>query len=138
VGKRASALVRIRDLLDDRRRERGGQQAARFAFRQPARAQVEQLLGVELADGRAVGALYVVRIDLELRFRVDLRVLAEQQIVVVLPRVDALATRLDDDLAVEYSAAAVADDAAEALGADGRTRSVTDQRVVIDVLVMAS
>jgi hypothetical protein len=64
-------------------------------------------------------------------------VLAEQQIVVVLPRVDALAPRLDDDLAVENSAAAVADDAAEALAAEGRARSVTDQRVVIDVLVLA-
>src|SRR5687767_12470722 len=60
---------------------------------------------------------------------------AEQQIVVALLRVDALAAGLDDDLAVEDPAATVADDAAEALGADGRARGVADQCVLIDVLV---
>ena len=49
---------------------------------EPAGAQIEQLLGVELADGRAVAALDVVGVDLELGLRVDLRVVAEQQVVV--------------------------------------------------------
>ena len=104
---------------------------------EPACAQVEQLLGVELADGRAVAALDVVGVDLELGLGVDLRVLAEQQVVVALPRIDLLAAGLDDDLAVEDAAAALADDAAEVLAADGGAGRVADQRVVVDVLTCA-
>src|SRR5688572_715566 len=51
--------------LDDRRAEGVRQQVAGGALRQPAAAQVEQLLGVELADRGAVGALHVVGKDLE-------------------------------------------------------------------------
>ena len=66
------------------------QHLARVVVVETARAQVEQVLGVELADGRAVAALDVVGVDLELGLRVDFGLLAEQQVVVRLPRVDAL------------------------------------------------
>ena len=66
-----------------------------------ARAQVEHRVLVELADRRAVRALHVVGEDLELRLRVDLRVVGQQQRLVRLLRVGLLRVLADDDLAVE-------------------------------------
>ena len=66
-----------------------------------ARAQVEQRLLVELADRRAVRALHVVGVDLQLRLGVDLRVVGEQQVMVGLLGVGLLRVLADDDPAVE-------------------------------------
>ena len=60
-----------RNPLDHLGAEGIGQQIARGFFREAPAAQVEDLLAVELADGRAVRALHVVGKDLELRQGVD-------------------------------------------------------------------
>src|SRR5262245_11403759 len=83
-----------------------------------------------------MAALDVIRVDLELRFRVDLGVVAEQQVVVALPCVDALPAALDDDVAVDASAASLADDAAKVFAAQCRARGMAEHRVVVDVLVL--
>src|SRR5690606_6556901 len=57
--------------------ERERQQRAGAVRIEAARAEIEHLVLVELADGRAVAALDVVGIDLEFRPRVDLRLVGE-------------------------------------------------------------
>ena len=122
------------DRRDDRFGERADQQGARVGFVEPARAQVEEGGRIELADGRAVAALHVVRVDLELRLGVDLGACGEQQVAARLARVGLLRARPDDDLAVEHAAATLAGDAAIVLVA-GRVRGcVIDRRVRIQVL----
>src|SRR5687768_7903449 len=127
----------VADALDDGRSKRARQDPAGAARIEPARAQIEQLLAVELTDRRAMAALDVVRVDLELGLRVDLGVLAEEQVVVALLRVDPLATGLHEHAAVENATAALADDAAERLAAQGFARRVIDRRVIIDMLAFA-
>jgi len=51
-----------------------------------------------------VRALYVVRVNLELRLAIGVRVCREQQIVVGLLRVGFLRARPDDDAAGEHAA----------------------------------
>src|SRR5690242_1801745 len=62
--------------------ERVRQELARRSRRDAAALEVEQRRLVEPADRRAVRALHVVGEDLELRLRVDLRLLGEEQGVV--------------------------------------------------------
>src|SRR5271166_2753374 len=64
---------------------------------EPAAAQIEQLLGVDRADGGAVRAAHVIRLDLELGLGIGARTLGEQQISVGLVGVAALRALLDDD-----------------------------------------
>src|SRR5262245_42459815 len=66
---RAGAFVR--DLAEHVVGEGVNEQVARLAAPDPARAQVEQRRLVETADRRPVRAPDVVRVDLELRARVD-------------------------------------------------------------------
>ena len=61
-----------------------------------AGAQVEDRVLIELADGRPVGALHVVGIDLELRLGVDLRLVGEQQVLVGLLGVGLLGVLVHD------------------------------------------
>ena len=73
AARAAATSEAHRDALDDLGAERVGQEVARRSVGQPAALQIEQLLGVELADGGAVRALDVVGEDLELRLGVDVR-----------------------------------------------------------------
>src|SRR5262249_2700622 len=65
--------------------------------RKPARDQVEELIAVDAAERRPVGAADVVRHDLESGNRVRVRVGREQQVAVLLVRVRLLRVRLDAD-----------------------------------------
>ena len=56
------------------------------ASRKPRDSEIEHVLGVELADGRAVRALHVVGEDLELRLGVDVRLVGQQQVAALLRR----------------------------------------------------
>src|SRR6476619_3217129 len=76
-----------------------------------ARAQVEQRVVVELTDRRSMRALHVVGEDLELRLRVDLGVVGQEQRLVRLLRVGLLRVLPDDDLAVEHRARLAGQDA---------------------------
>ena len=108
------------------------QQLPRVRVAQPARAEIEERLIVELTHGRAVRALDVVGENLELRLRVDLRILREQQRAVGLLGVGLLSVRSDDDLAVEDAARAIRQDAFVDLAAAAVRPSVIDRRVVVD------
>ena len=80
------------------------QQVARRGLVDAARAQVEELLLLDLADGGAVRAFHVVGVNLELRLGVDARVVGEQQVAVGLLGVGLLRVLVHDDAAVEYAA----------------------------------
>src|SRR6476661_3970449 len=60
------------------------EQVARVLLADPARAQVEERLFLELADRRAVIAFDVVVMDLERRLRVDDRGLREDEVAILL------------------------------------------------------
>ena len=75
--------------------------------------QVEELVLVDLADRRAVGAAHVVGADLQPRHRVDARLVGQHQVAVGLVGVGALRVRLDPDQPGEDLARAVAQHALE-------------------------
>ena len=66
--------------------ERHQQQIARFLLADAARLQVEQRVLLNLPDRCAVCTLHIVRVNLQLRLRVDLRVVAQQQVAIRLDR----------------------------------------------------
>src|SRR5690606_25133662 len=114
-------------------RERERQEGARAVRVDAARAKVEHLLVVELADGRAVTALDVVGIDLELRPRVDLRLLGEEQIVAALAGVDLLRPGANEQLAAKDPAAVAVGNAAKRGFASRVRRRVIDVDLVVDM-----
>jgi hypothetical protein len=75
-----------------------------LGFRNAAGAEVEQAVGIQRADRRAMAALHVVGVDLELRLAVDLGVLAQQQRLVHLVAVGLLRHLMHVDLALEHAA----------------------------------
>ena len=81
------------EALDQLGHEALDHEALRLRLGQPARAQVEELLLVDLRDRRRVGAADVVGEDLEARDRVDVRALGEQQVAALLERVGLLRAR---------------------------------------------
>ena len=91
--------------------ESQGQKLHRVFTADAARAQVEDRLVIELADGRTVGTADVVGEDLELRIGVDNRVVGQQQIAVGLVGVGFLCVLIDNDPAVEDSFRSAAEDA---------------------------
>ena len=104
---------------------------------QAVRAQVEELLAVDLGDGRRVGAAHVVGQDLEARDRVGVGALGEQQVARLLEGVGALGARVDLDHPAPHRAGAVGQDAAEGEVARGVGRRVLLQRVEVEVLAPA-
>src|SRR5258706_15272762 len=81
--------------------KRANQQMPGCRVAQTTRAEIEQRVIIELPHRRAMRAPDVVREDLELRFRVDLRVLGQQECTIGLLCVGLLRVWPDDDLAVE-------------------------------------
>src|SRR4030065_446588 len=69
---------------DDLGGEGMGQQVARTYFAEPAAAQKEQRIGIDLPDRRTVLAFHIVIEDLKLRLRVDTRLVREQQVAAAL------------------------------------------------------
>src|SRR4051812_32159549 len=65
--------------------------------REPARAQVVQLLGVDLGDRRRMRAAHVVGKDLEAGNRVGVRLLGQQEVARLLKGIDLLRARIDLD-----------------------------------------
>src|SRR5690606_27726731 len=115
-------------------REGVNQQHTRIGLGDAARAQVEQSSRIELTDRRAMAALDVVGVDLELGLRVELGSRREQEITAGLMRIGLLRARMDQHLAVEDSAPASVCNAAVVLGARSMRRDVLDERVRIEML----
>ena len=109
-------------------------QPLRLGAREAARHQVEELLAVDLAERRAVGAAHVVGEDLEAGDRVRVGGLREQEVAVLLVRVRLLRALLDADHPAPDRARRVAERALE--GEVGRRvrRHVLLERVVVEVL----
>ena len=101
---------------------------------EPARAQVEELLLVDLRDRRGVRAADVVGEDLEARDRVGVRLLGEQQVAALLERVGLLRARVDLDHPAPDRARAVGEDAAEGEVRRRVRRAVLLRGVEVDVL----
>ena len=125
---RSSGICRSLDHLAGERVE---QHVARLDLGQAARTQVEHRLVVQLPDRRAVRALHVVGEDLELRVRVDGRVVRQQQRAVGLLGVGLLRVLADDDAAVEDALALAVEDALVELVARAVRHRVIDRGVVV-------
>src|SRR5918911_2317173 len=77
------------------------QQVARHVRVQAATGEIEKLLLFELPDGCAVGALHVVRENLQLRLGVNARFVREQQVLVRLHRIRLLRALPDKDFSIK-------------------------------------
>ena len=114
--------------------ERHQQQPARRHFVNSARAQIEQRIFFHLADGRAVRALHVVRVNFELRLGVDLRGIGKQQVAVGLLRVGFLRVLVDDDAAVKHAVRVAVENSVVKLAAAAVRAGVFDEHVIVEVL----
>ena len=99
-----------------------------------ARHQVEELLAVDPAERRAVGAADVVGEDLEPGDRVGVRLLGEQQVAVLLVGVRLLRVLLDADHPAPDGVRVLAQRALEGEVGLGRGRDVLLEGVVVEVL----
>ena len=86
------------------RQEGAHQDGTGFRVRNATAAQVEHLLRVQFANGRAVAALHIVGEDFEFRLGIDLRVRRQQQRLVHLVAVGLLRIRAHLDLALKHAA----------------------------------
>src|SRR5215471_6882269 len=93
---------RQRDAIYDLSGKSEGQQIACRAFGQAPTPEVEDLLGIELSDGRPMSAFHVVRENLQLRLGVHVSSLSQQQIATFLRRIGPLRPGPNQDLAVEH------------------------------------
>src|SRR6185503_16811241 len=125
---------RMADPFDQLVGERMDEHAARLVGPDAARAEEEEGVVVEPADGRAVAALHVVGEDLELRLGVDDRVAREEEILVDLSGVALLRLRAYEHLAVEDGARAPVEHSLVELAARALGRAMIDRGVVVDVL----
>ena len=124
------------EALDQLGHEALDDQALRLGLGQPARAEVEELLLVDLCDRRRVRAADVVGEDLEARDRVRVGSLRQQQVAALLERVGLLGARVDLDHPAPDGGRAVAQDAAEGEVGDRVRRGVLLRGVEVDVLAL--
>src|SRR6185503_16506955 len=115
--------------------ERVGEQPPRVLGAHAAALHVEERLLVDLPHRRAVRALHVVGEDLELRLRVDVGGLGEQQRLARLLAVRLLRDRVHVHLAVEHAMRAPVEDALVQLAAEAIRLRVNYKRLVIAVLL---
>src|SRR3954464_2300013 len=120
------------DRLQHVRGERARQELARGAPGDAAALEGAQRRLVQAAHRRAVGALHVVGEDLQLRLRVDLRLLGQEQGVVRLLAVGLLRRRVDVHLAVEHAVRRAVEDALVVLAAVAVRLHVLDAGLVVD------
>ena len=125
------------DALDHLARESVDEQAARLVLAQAARAQVEHGVRRHLSDRRAVLALHVVGVDLEIGLGVDQAVLGEQQVLVVDLGVGLLRAFPDDDRAVEDGPRLAVEHSFIELAARAVGDGVVDQGMIVEVLTAA-
>ena len=117
-----------RNAADHVAAERESQQGAGGGLVEAARPEIEEVIIVERAGGRAMAALDVVDVDLELRPRVDLGERRQQQVAARLAGIRPACRGLDRDAAVEGAAAARGGDAAVLLHGFGGHAAMRDLR----------
>ena len=100
-----------------------------------ASPQIKNGLLVQLADRRAVRAFHIVGIDLELRFGVHRRLVAEQDVLVGLLRVGLLRDRMHENAAVKHALRFVVQDSVEIFVTRAVRLSVFDNHVMIGELL---
>ena len=113
------------------------QQLPRSSLLDSARAQIEQSILIDLADRRAMGALHVIGMDLQLRLGVNSRVIGEQQIAVRLFGVGLLRVLMDNDAPVEYSMRLRIQNSVVELAAFAVRAGMLDEHVIVEVLMPA-
>ena len=79
-----------------------GEEYPRLRFADAPRPQVKQRFVIKLADGAAVAAFHVVCENLQLRLGVYRRLLADEQVVVLLEGVGLLCIEAHEYLAIEH------------------------------------
>src|ERR1044072_6678387 len=97
------------DAVEDLLVEAAHDEALGLPTRKPARHAVEELVAIDLADRRAVRAAHVVRLDLEARDRVCVRLVGEEQVAVLLVGVRLLRVLGDLDHPAPHRRGAVAE-----------------------------
>ena len=125
------------DSFEKVRRKSVRQHATGFSLRDTPGPQVEHGVLAELTDRRAVCAANVIRVDLELRLRIDFSLAREQQVLVVLDRVGLLRVLANDDLPVKHSAGIAVQYALVELVRVAVGCRVIDRRVMVNVLLTA-
>jgi len=123
--------------LDDFPGKSMDQHATCHVFGNAPGAQVKNTLGVQLADGRAVGAFDVVRINFELRLGVRRGVVREQEIFIRLLGVGFLGDGMDIDAAVKNAPRFVVKDAVEIFVAGAMRLGMLDNHVMVGELLVA-
>src|SRR5205085_3261380 len=99
--------------LDERGKKALDHEALGDLLAEAMRAQVEELLGVDLGNSRGVGAAHVVGLDLESGDRVRVSPLGDQKVAGLLKGIGLLCAGVDDDVALPYSARPTLQHAAE-------------------------
>ena len=120
--------------LDDIAGERKRKDIPRHHLADTTRAQIENLLVVQLSNGSTMRALDIVGEDLQLRLRIDRRIISQEQSLVCLLGVRFLGVFSDKNLAVENSLRLSVEDRLVQLMACTMRPGMVDQRVVIDQL----
>ena len=123
------------EALDERLEEALDDEALRVGLAEAVRAEVVDLLGVDLGDRGGVGAADVVGLDLQSGDRVGVGRLREQQVAVVLEGVGLLGAGIDADHPAPDGGRRVVEDAAEGEVGGGVGGGVLLVRVVVQVLV---
>ena len=112
------------------------QKISRRRLADSARAQVEESFLVNLPDSCSMRTLHVIRMNLQLRLRVDLRIVGEEQIAVGLFGIGLLCVFVHDDPAVKDTMSMIVQDSVIKLPAAAVRAGMLDQHVIIDVLMV--
>ena len=121
------------DSVDDAACKGACKDHASDRFTDSTRPQEEERVGIELPDCRAVARTNVVRVDLELGFRVDRSPIRQQQVRVRLSGIGLLSAGLDDDPSPKDAFRLVCEYAAIFLITGAVIGDVIDRREVVDV-----
>src|SRR5438105_11442167 len=108
-----------------------------LSLRYAARAQIEELVVVDIARSGAVAADDIIGIDFKLGLGIEFGRGRQEQTVARLLAVGLLGIALDNDLALEDTASALVHHAFEHLAAQTARHAVIDQEPRIGVLLAA-
>ena len=133
-GEAADRLYR--NLLDDFAGKAPDQDLPGIHAAESPGAEVEECVLVQPADGRPVGALHVVGVDLEPGTGVDHGLPRKEQVAVRLGRVGPDRARRHHHLAVEHGARLVGEHVLEELAARGVPGGVDDEGVLVGLRVL--
>ena len=91
------------DAFNDFARERVNQHLFRCVQTHAARTEIKNALAVQLADGRAVRAFHIVRINLQLRLGIGRGVVGKEQVFIRLLGIGLLGQLADENAAMKHA-----------------------------------